>query len=382
MQKQEHGGDVYSAVYKVDYSTSVNPLGTPRSVKSAVIRSSTDLGRYPDTECRDLRRLLSEKLRLSAHWITCGNGAAELILASAFAVHPKAALLVCPGFSEYEKALHASGCEDIRFYLCTRNDNFRIGENILEFITEDIDMMYLGNPVNPTGLLIEKDLLKRILARCHENGVVLVLDECFLELTDHLQESTMMGYVADSPELLIIRSFTKTYAMPGLRLGFCVTSNRTLTECIRSCMQPWPVSIPAQMAGEAALEEEDYLKESRTLIATELKYLAQTFERIGIRFYESGANYLFFEGPANLKELCAKKGILIRDCSNYRGLGPGYFRVSVHTRRDNEELCGVLSDIFRTTGHYLMDGRMLECEHITAGDEAENTEDPAVIRDS
>ena len=353
MQVQEHGGDIYSASYRLDYSVSVNPLGTPSGVRHAVIRSTGVLGQYPDPKCRDLRRKLSDRLRLSAHWITCGNGAAEMIFAAALAVRPGIALLISPTFSEYEKALRAAGCEDIRFYICSRRDGFRIGEDILDQITEDIDMMYLCNPGNPTGIIIPRKLMVRILERCREKNVLLVVDECFLEMTAQPEENTVLGYVADDPELLVIRSFTKTFAMPGLRLGFCVTSGRTLTERIRDSIQSWPVSIPAQMAGEAALEETEYLQESRELIARELRYMRQTFERIGINCYESGANFLFFEGPENLLELCAKKGVLIRDCRNYRGLGPGYYRVSVHHRRENEELCRILSDIFRSTGRYL-----------------------------
>ena len=355
MQTQEHGGDIYSASYRLDYSVSVNPLGTPHSVRHAVIRSTGVLEQYPDARCRDLRRKLSDRLHLPAHWIICGNGSAELIFAAALAAAPQAALLISPDFSEYEKALRAAGCSDIRFFQCLRRNAFRIGEDILEQITEDLDMMYLSNPANPTGMLIAQELLVRILDRCREKQVLLVVDECFLELTLHGQDHSLLGYVADNPELLVLRSFTKTYAMPGVRLGYCVTSSRALADSIRGCIQSWPVSIPAQMAGEAALDEMEYLDESRALIARELRYMKQSFERIGINCYDSQVNYLLFEGPENLLELCAKKGILIRDCRNYRGLGPGYYRVSVRTRRDNEELCGILSDICRMTGHYLTD---------------------------
>lgn len=357
MQTPEHGGDVYSTSCRLDFSVSINPLGTPHSVRSAVIRSTASLGQYPDVRCRDLRKKLSDHFRIPAHWITCSNGAAEMIFAVAQAAKPQTALLICPGFSEYEKALRVANCQDIRFYLCSRSKGFRIGEDILEQITEDIDLMYLCNPSNPTGILAEPELMVRILERCRENKVLLVVDECFLEMTADPHRHTLAGYIADNPNLVILRSFTKTYAMPGVRLGYCVTSNARLTDRIRGSIQPWPVSIPAQMAGEAALDETEYLGEARELIGRELRYLKQSFEVIGIRCYDSSANFLFFEGPQDLHAMCARKGILIRDCRNYRGLGPGYFRVSVHTRRDNEELCGILSDIFRTSGHYLTDER-------------------------
>lgn len=355
MQVQEHGGDIYSASYRIDYSVSVNPLGTPHNVRHAVMHSAGVLERYPDVKCRDLRRKLSDLLHLPAHWITCGNGAAELIYAAALAGQPKKALLISPGFLEYEKALHTAGCENISYYLCTREHEFRVGEDVLDRITEDIDMMFLCNPGNPTGIMIPPDLALRILKRCREKEVLLAVDECFLELTPYPKEHTLLGHVADSPNLLVLRSFTKTYAMPGVRLGYLVTSGKELMEKIHVSMQPWAVSIPAQMAGEAALDEADYLEKSRALIARELRYMKQSFERIGINCYDSEANYLFFEGPENLPALFAKKGILIRDCRGYRGLGPGYYRVAVRTRRDNEELCGILSNICRTVGHYLPD---------------------------
>lgn len=352
---REHGGDIYSSSYRLDYSISVNPLGTPSGVRHAVMRSIGVLEQYPDTKCRDLRRKLSDRLSIPAHWITCGNGAAELIFAAALARRAKRALIISPGFSEYERALHTAGCEEICYYDCSRENAFRIGEDILEWITDDMDMMYLCNPGNPAGSLTGRELVLRILERCSKKGVLLVADESFLELTADPQAHTLMRQAAGHPELLILRSFTKTYAMPGLRLGFLVTSGREMTDRILDSIQPWPVSIPAQMAGEAALDEVEYLEKARILVARELQYMKQNFERIGVHSYDSDTNFLLFEGPENLARLCAKKGILIRDCRNYRGLGPGYFRVSVQKRRENEELCRILSEIYRSAGRYLTD---------------------------
>ncbi len=357
MQTQIHGGDIYSAQYRLDFSTNINPLGTPQSVRRAVVHSVGELGHYPDVRCRELRAALSENLRISANWIICGNGAAELIFAVAMAVHPHSALLICPGFSEYEKALRVSGCRDIRYYLCTRGQGFKVGEDILERIDRDIDMMYLCNPVNPTGVRIGQDLMVRIMEKCRENHVLLVMDESYLELSGQPEDYSLIGHVADDPYLLVIRSFTKTYAMPGIRLGYCITSNKVLRDQIHDAIQPWPASIPAQRAGVAALKETDYLEESRRLIRRERQYLMQQFDRIGITYYESESNFLFFEGPEDLLQQCTKKGILIRDCSSFRSLTPGYYRISIHKRRDNEELCGVLSDIYRAAGHFLTDGR-------------------------
>jgi len=152
---------------------------------------------------------------------------------------------------------------------------------------------------------------------------------------------------------VILNAFTKLYAIPGLRLGYGITSDLRLLERITACLQPWNVSVPAQRAGVAALKEKAYVEESRLVIARELRYLKQNFERIGITYYDSEVNYLLFEGPEDLYETCAKNGFLIRECSNYRGLNRGVFRVSVRTRRENEELCGFFSTIFREKGQNL-----------------------------
>ena len=353
MQTQEHGGDIYSASYRLDFSTNVNPLGTPVSVQRAVITSVGQLHQYPDVKCRELKRALSDTCRLPADWFVCGSGAAELIFAVAQAVRPKSALLIIPGFTEYERALGASGCKDIRYYQCTRASGFKVGEDILDSISEDIDMMYVNNPINPTGIEIPHDLMIRIMEKCREERVVLVIDECFVNIMEHPEQATMRGYVADDPGLFIIGAFTKLFAMPGIRLGYGITSNRLLMDQITACMQPWALSVPAQAAGVAALKEADYVKKSRRLVARELRFLKQTFERMGITYYDSSANFLFFEGPKNLFDLCAKRGYLIRDCSNFRSLEPGYFRICVRTRRENEELCGYLESIFGRSGRYL-----------------------------
>lgn len=346
MQKEVHGGDIYTRPYRIDFSANINPLGTPGAVLEAACRGVSRAADYPDIHCRKLREAISRREGVDAGQIICGNGAAELIFALAQAVRPKRALLTAPGFAEYEQALRTLGdaCQ-VEFYHCTRERGFLLGEDYLDRISPELDLIFLCNPNNPTGLTIPRPLLERIGEKCRDFGVTLVLDECFVGLMQEGETLSMKGELSRLPNLFILKAFTKLYAMAGLRLGYGLCANEELLARMRRVVQPWNVSIPAQEAGAAAMEEIEFEKRSRDYVAKELDYLKQGFGRLGITFWDSRANYLFFEGPADLYDRCAEEGILIRDCGNYRGLDPGYYRVAVKRREENEELLRVLKKI-------------------------------------
>lgn len=340
----EHGGDIYTKPYRIDFSANMNPLGMPESVAEAACEGVRLSSSYPDVRCRALREAIAENEHVPAEWVICGNGAAELIFALVWAVKPKKALLAAPGFAEYEQALRGVDCQ-ITFYPCREENGFALQENYLQYLTEDTDMVFLCNPANPTGLLIEPELLGRIADLCRERSILLVVDECFNGLLERAEELSLRGRLDAQPGLFLLRAFTKLYAMAGLRLGYGLCADEYLTEKMRKVLQPWNVSLPAQMAGIAALREAEYVARSRAYVAREREFLRQGLEELGLKTYNSQANYLFFFGSENLGERCAVEGILIRDCRNYRGLRPGYYRVAVRARRDNQELLRVLGRI-------------------------------------
>lgn len=348
MQTEVHGGDIYTRPYRIDFSANINPLGTPPAVLEAACRGVSRAADYPDIHCRKLRQAISRREEVPADQIICGNGAAELIFALAQAVKPRRALLTAPGFAEYEQALGilGDGCRT-EFYLCRKEQGFRLEEDYLDRIGEELDLIFLCNPNNPTGLLIDPNLLERIMKKCRDCGVLLVLDECFNGLLPDGETHSMKKRLDGTPNLFLLKAFTKLYAMAGLRLGYGLCSDEKLLEKMHRVMQPWNVSIPAQEAGTAAMEEREFEQKSREYVARELEFMKREFGRLGITFYDSKANYLFFEGPADLYDCCGEEGILIRDCSNYRGLGPGYFRVAVKRHEENEELLRVLEKILR-----------------------------------
>ena len=296
MQTEVHGGDIYTRPYRIDFSANINPLGTPPAVLEAACRGVSRAADYPDIHCRKLRQAISRREEVPADQIICGNGAAELIFALAQAVKPRRALLTAPGFAEYEQALGilGDGCRT-EFYLCRKEQGFRLEEDYLDRIGEELDLIFLCNPNNPTGLLIDPNLLERIMKKCRDCGVLLVLDECFNGLLPDGETHSMKKRLAGTPNLFLLKAFTKLYAMAGLRLGYGLCSDEKLLEKMHRVMQPWNVSIPAQEAGTAAMEEREFEQKSREYVARELEFMKREFGRLGITFYDSKANYLFFE---------------------------------------------------------------------------------------
>ena len=186
MQKKPrklHGGDIYRYPDVIDFSVNTNPLGTPESVKRAVQESVAKIEHYPDVRCEALREAISRFEQVNMEEILCGNGAAELFFAAVQAVWPQKALVIAPSFSEYEEALRSVGAEVEYYYLC-EEDNFQIREDYVDKLSEEIDMIFLCNPNNPTGQTIDRDMLIKILDRCKKQNIVVILDECFLEFLD------------------------------------------------------------------------------------------------------------------------------------------------------------------------------------------------------
>ena len=341
-----HGGDVYRHPKALDFSSNCNPFGTPIGVKRAAAAALERVCHYPDVTCDALRQALEREEQVPREQIICGNGAADLIFGLVLAKKPKKALLLAPGFAEYEQALDSVDCEK-KYYYLKEEQNFVPEEGVLEAITKDLDMMFFCNPNNPTGVAAEPEYLKRLAERCRQMGAFLVLDECFEDFLEEPEKYSMKGYLKEYPRMFLLKAFTKKYAMAGIRLGYGFCGSSETLEQMKAVMQPWNVSVVAQEAGIAALKEETYVKESMVKIRKERKRLLEGMGRLGFFTFASEANYIFFKGPWDLQEKCLDKGIYIRDCSNYRGLRKGYYRVAVRTKEENQKLLEVLEQIIK-----------------------------------
>ncbi|MCI8280254.1 MAG: aminotransferase class I/II-fold pyridoxal phosphate-dependent enzyme [Lachnospiraceae bacterium] len=337
----QHGGDIYSHKNVLDFSANINFRGMPESVKEAARAGVDHCMHYPDTACRKLRDVIAQREQVEPGQVICGNGAADLIFSLVLAQKPREALVTAPAFFEYEQALRTVGCE-IKYHYLEESKGFLLQRDILKAISPKTDLVFLCNPNNPTGICISPELLKEILKRCEECRTLLTVDECFLDFLENGESLSMKQYLSSDRNLFILKAFTKMYAMAGLRLGYGLSDDRGLLERIRNMRQPWGVSIPAQMAGIAAAREMEFAADSRRIIQKEREYLQDKMEQMGYRILGGAANYLFFQGPLDLYKVCLEKGILIRDCGNYKGLKPGWYRIAVKSREENQELLAAL----------------------------------------
>jgi threonine-phosphate decarboxylase len=272
-KKLIHGGDITSAREELgrldnppgilDFSANVNPLGLPEGVKRAIRESIDTFDIYPDPLCRELVSALSRHEAVSAEWVLCGNGAADLIYRTVHAVKPKKAMVLAPTFAEYEEALNTADCRVVPYPLKEEN-GFRSDERLLDALESGLDMLFLCNPNNPTGQLMTKDFLLIILRRCQSLGILLFMDECFNDFLENPEGYTTKDFLKDFDNLVILKAFTKIYAMAGLRLGHCISSDTGLLERIRAAGQPWSVSSPAQLAGIRAVGRRIILPERRS----------------------------------------------------------------------------------------------------------------------
>ena len=356
------------------FSVNINPLGLPEGVKSAIQNAIPDLERYPDQNCTRLREKLAGTHSLSPEHIFCGNGASELISLVTNAISPKNALVLAPTFSGYEKALKAARAK-VHYHFLKSESDFTLDESVFDSIQKTApDMIFLCSPNNPTGRVIEKKLLEKMSVHCDESGIFLVVDECFLDFTERADE-TMLRFVEKNPHLIVLNAFTKIYAMAGIRLGYLATSNPALLHKINSLRPEWNVSTLAQIAGEAALAERDYINETRALIKQERDYLSKELKALGFRVFPSDANFILFEvnfqqfeenfqtdgGKTGSKsdnkvqknlnmsekidEFLLKNGISLRNCGNFAGLSEKFYRTAVRTHGENVRLLEVLQKL-------------------------------------
>lgn len=344
MKKYIHGGDVYTHQGCLDFSANCNPLGTPQSVKEAVIRSLDGVSCYPQVGCGPLKEAIARYEGTEADSVICGNGAADLIFSLCRARMPKRALLPAPTFGEYEQALTSVGCE-VEYFSLREEEGFVLKEGFLEALHRKLDMVFLCNPNNPTGILMEREFLFQVLRVCRDLNILLVVDECFLDFVKEPEAYTLKAQLSRYHNLFLLKAFTKRYAMAGIRLGYGLCENRELLERMELATQPWNVSSLAQAAGIAALKEREYVREGREIVFSEAEYLKRELRSLGLTVYPSAANYIFFRGPENLWEACLEKRLLLRDCSNYPGLCRGYYRIAVKLPRENRRLIGALKEI-------------------------------------
>lgn len=353
-----HGGNIYGNEIEYDFSVNLNPLGPPDAVRDALAEALSHVEEYPDPEYRELRRALANYRRLAEEQFVLGNGASELIPGIIRALAPKTCMVTAPCYSGYETALNAAApsCRIHRIFL-REEDDFTLPENICREIARvKPNLLILTNPNNPNGKRISANRLREIAGACRTAGTVLLMDECFLALSGGDEDSLIHRIGEEGlPPTVVLRAFTKTFAIPGVRLGYAVCSG-SLAARIQRELPEWNLSVFSQYAGLAALEAaapetvppgtSGYMAASVEMIAQEREYLTAELKKLGLRVFPSDANYILFQSrDRELHRKLLDKGILIRDCRDYHGLTAGFYRAAVRTRRENTALLRCLRNI-------------------------------------
>lgn len=354
----DHGGD-YTGEF-LDFSANIAPFGLPDGVRYALLELAQGDGaeRYPDPDCTLLRQYIAARETLDPDMVLCGSGAADLLYRAVRFLKPKTALVVEPTFSEYEKALLETGCDVRKVYakpayneegaLCGRS--FELPD-LTGALTPDLELLVLCSPNNPTGRSLSPEELTVLLKLCRANGTVVLWDACFADFMDLEEDPDRQARydqflpfaVANFENLLVLRSLTKTYAMPGLRLGYLLCSDTERVAALSTFGAPWSVSAPAQAAGVAALQDHNYLEYVRSYVSQEKLRLWLALLDLPCFCRRGDGNFLLLcSERTDLAERLKAHGILVRDCANFDGLDAHWVRFAVKTREENDELLAAL----------------------------------------
>lgn len=348
MEKFEHGGNVYAEPPQggkwLDFSANINPLGLAPAAAAAIQENIAGIIHYPDPSARELKAAISRRYQVPEEELILGNGAAELFYLLLHMVRPRRVGIPVPSFSEYQRAAEAVGAEVV-FSPLRAEEDFRVDLERLKQDLQDVDCIFLGNPNNPTGQLLLRQQLEAYLHFWESCGIWTVVDESFLDFLPADEKYSVRNLVGEYRHLLVVRSLTKFYAMPGLRLGFA-SGHRELVKHLEKGKDVWNVNSLAQAAGVAALALTEYHKKSREFVQAEKDWFYKHLLKLrGVRPLPPSVNFIMAEVAdtgMTSSELVARlrsAGILLRDCGNYTGLeGCQYVRVAVRTRQENERL--------------------------------------------
>ncbi len=342
----EHGGNIYGIKKKapgriIDFSANINPLGLPPEVKRAVCENFNRILHYPDPEAKGITGKISKSWKIKEENILVGNGSIELIYLITSCFKPKTTLIPAPTFSEYERAARTVKSK-VKLSRFKERDGFSL--NISHISSSD--MLFFCNPNNPTGNLILKTgrISNKFPAK------LVVIDEAFMDFLPNQQDYTLIPQAIKSKKIIVLRTLTKFFALPGLRIGYLV-AHRNIVNKLKQRQVPWSVNSFAQLAAELVLTDKEYIKKTRQLVGKERAFLFTEIAGIKkLNPYPSEANFLLVKvnnaklTSSLLMRRLIRRGILIRDCANFRGLSNKFIRVAVRSRNENLKLIKALRE--------------------------------------
>lgn len=327
------------------YSANVNPLGISQKLRESLAGHLDAITRYPDREYTKLRSCIARYTGAQMENIIMGNGSTELISLFIQTTHPKKAMILGPTYSEYERDIHLGGGSCIYFPL-KEEEGFHLNvEKLCSQLDDDLELLVLCNPNNPTSTAITNRQMRKILDACMEHGIFVMVDETYVEFAPDEKAVTSVGLTNYYTNLIILRGTSKFFAAPGLRLGYAITGNRDISREIRTRQDPWTINSLAEIAGQIMVEDEDYIKETKELIFSERQKLYEELSSWDcVKIYEPSANFILMKllredvDADQLFEHCIRQGMMIRNCSTFPFLDSHYVRFCIMSPQDNERL--------------------------------------------
>jgi threonine-phosphate decarboxylase len=349
----KHGGNTREIVEKygihkdgiVDFSANINPLGYPSCVKEIILNNLSSIKYYPDSEAKEFRKALSELLSIEHERIVIGNGSTELIYLLCKIFSGSIYLTLEPTFSEYEAAARSFGSKVKRFQLM-EEEEFQPRLHHLIKSLRGVDVIFICNPNNPTGGIMKRTDLEKLLWEAEKMGIFVVVDEAFMDFVSNFQEFTMVKEIGRWKNLMVLRSLTKSFALPGLRIGYGI-GERSIVEKLHSNREPWSVNSLAQLVGKEVIRKKEYIERTKNFIAAEREVLYREMTKISkVKPFQSVTNFILvkIDGKSIVSSL-AKKGIIVRDCSSFRSLGNHFIRIAVRKREENLRLIDAMREI-------------------------------------
>lgn len=355
-----HGSDLekIEAVYHikkeniVSFSANINPLGISNKLKQSLADHLDAITVYPDREYKDLRNAIGAYSGADPEHIIVGNGSTELISLMIQVFHPEKAMILGPTYSEYEREISLGGGHTT-YYPLQESREFRMdADDLCSRLSDDLDMLVLCNPNNPTSTAVNRASMRKILDACLQHGIFVLIDETYVEFTKPEERISSVPLCASYSNVAVLRGTSKFFAAPGLRLGYAVTGNEDLLRQIHTRQNPWSISSLAEIAGRLMFSDREYIKATSDLIASER---SRMFDELSgwdsVKPYEPKANFMLVRilkpevTAEQLFEHCIRKGLMIRNCASFPFLGEDYFRFCFMKPEDNDLLIRTIQEV-------------------------------------
>ena len=336
----------------VHFDTNVNPLGIPETVRTTLANNISSVYNYPEAYYGNLRLAISEYISAPEESIILGSGSVDLIKLLTALIMPKKALVIVPGSLGYEKALKAYGCQTEYYHLDEATDYTLDTADFLSKLDSSFDMLIIGNPNNPTSRKLERDDIEDIAKACDDLGIFLVIDEMYIEFIDNEREYTAVPLTERYARIAVLRSVTKFFAVPGLRIAYAIMNNPEYMKLARMASSESGISALSAIAGSVMFRDTAYIEESKSMMHTErsLVYLAMSTCKT-IKLVRPDANFMLMKilkddvTASDVYDHCKQRGVIIRKCDDITGLSNKYVRFCFMNPKQNDLMVNTILEI-------------------------------------